>query len=418
MDDYTKILPKMLSGDELVKALSVAPKYNENSKNMDIGERLIALSNLYDIYIPSKMSIEIYNKLYLSLYNSLKKKSSKLASQQRYENYKRFLTGNSNSIIGGSDSFTIIGTSGIGKSTAINRAVDVIVKDCKFNDNLFSPVIPFVTVQCPFDSSVKGLAVEILMKIDSILGTSYFNNKNGKYIVNRCTTDTLISQISTIAINNIGVLIIDEIQNVANSKNGKNIIGFLTQLINNSGISICMVGTPESVLFFEGAEHLARRTMGLKYTTLPYDKYFKNICDILFKYQYTVKSTSINEEMYKWIYEHSYGNISIIISLIHDAQEIAITSNIDKLDIKILNEAYQSRIEMYHKFIQPTVHRVTVKKEKKFNKQTLQNSEDIIQECITTQFDNIADILKTSKENNTDFIDMLKQSISVEVIKI
>ena len=138
----------------------------------------------------------------------------------------------------------------------------------------------------------------------------------------------------------------------------------------------------------------------------------------MFQYQYTVKNALINEEMYNWIYEHSYGNISIIISLIHDAQEIAITSNIDKLDIKILNEAYQSRIEMYHKFIQPTVHRVIVKKEKKFNKQTLQNSEDIIQECISNQFDNIADILKTSKENNTDFIDMLKQSISVEVIKI
>ena len=63
MDDYTKILPKMLSGDGLVKALSVVPKYDENSKTMDIGERLIALSKLEDIYIPSKMTIKIYNKL-------------------------------------------------------------------------------------------------------------------------------------------------------------------------------------------------------------------------------------------------------------------------------------------------------------------------------------------------------------------
>lgn len=47
MDDYTKILPKMLSGDELVKTLSIVPKYEE-VKNMDVGEKLIALSNLYD----------------------------------------------------------------------------------------------------------------------------------------------------------------------------------------------------------------------------------------------------------------------------------------------------------------------------------------------------------------------------------
>lgn len=39
----------MLSGDELVKTLSIVPKYEE-IKNMDVGEKLIALSNLYDIY--------------------------------------------------------------------------------------------------------------------------------------------------------------------------------------------------------------------------------------------------------------------------------------------------------------------------------------------------------------------------------
>lgn len=411
MDDYTKILPKMLSGDGLVKALSVVPKYDENSKNMDIGERLIALSNLYDIYIPSKMSIEIYNKLYLSLYHSLKKKSSKLASQQRYENYKRFLTGNSNSIIGGSDSFTIIGSSGIGKSTAVNRTVDVIVENCKFDCNLFSDIIPFVTVQCPFDSSVKGLAIEILMKINSMLKTQYLNGK----IIDKCTTDALISQISTIAINNIGVLIIDEIQNVANSKNGKNIIGFLTQLINNSGISICMVGTPESVLFFEGAEHLARRTMGLKYTALSYDEYFKNICNILFRYQYTIKNATINEEFYKWIYDHSRGNISIVISLLHDAQEIAIMSGLSKININILNEAYQNRIEMYHKFIQPSINKADKKKNKHIVSDRTNN---ITQDCVIKEFNNIETILKISKEKNIDFIKLLKQSIIVEEIKI
>lgn len=410
MDDYTKILPKMLSGDELVKTLSIVPKYEE-VKNMDIGERLIALSNLYDIYIPSKMSIEIYNKLYLSLYHSLKKKSSKLASQQRYENYKRFLTGNSNSIIGGSDSFTIIGSSGIGKSTAVNRTVDVIVENCKFDCNLFSDIIPFVTVQCPFDSSVKGLAIEILMKINSMLKTQYLNGK----IIDKCTTDALISQISTIAINNIGVLIIDEIQNVANSKNGKNIIGFLTQLINNSGISICMVGTPESVLFFEGAEHLARRTMGLKYTALSYDEYFKNICNILFRYQYTIKNATINEEFYKWIYDHSRGNISIVISLLHDAQEIAIMSGLSKININILNEAYQNRIEMYHKFIQPSINKADKKKNKHIVSDRTNN---ITQDCIIKEFNNIETILKISKEKNIDFIKLLKQSIIVEEIKI
>ena len=78
----------------------------------------------------------------------------------------------------------------------------------------------------------------------------------------------LIGAVSSIALNNIGMLVVDEIQNVVNSKNGKSLIGALTQLINNSGISICMVGTPESTVFFESAMQLARRSVGLQYTTM------------------------------------------------------------------------------------------------------------------------------------------------------
>ena len=61
---------------------------------------------------------------------------------------------------------------------------------------------------------------------------------------------------------------IDEIQHVAGHKSGMSLVRMLTQLINSSGISICMVGTPESVPFFEQAMQLARRTMGLSYGPL------------------------------------------------------------------------------------------------------------------------------------------------------
>ena len=93
----------------------------------------------------------------------------------------------------------------------------------------------------------------------------------------------LIGSVAQVALNHIGMLVVDEIQNVVNSKNGKSLIGALTQLINNSGISICMVGTPESTVFFEQAMQLARRSVGLQYTTMKYDEYFQSFCKIIFK---------------------------------------------------------------------------------------------------------------------------------------
>ncbi len=44
------------------------------------------LSDLYNIYLPSQMSTEIYSKLYLAILRSLQKKGTKLAVQQMNSN--------------------------------------------------------------------------------------------------------------------------------------------------------------------------------------------------------------------------------------------------------------------------------------------------------------------------------------------
>jgi len=54
-------LPAMKMGEELKEALAVLPEYDTDIKNASITERLLALSNIYDIYIPSNMSVEIYS---------------------------------------------------------------------------------------------------------------------------------------------------------------------------------------------------------------------------------------------------------------------------------------------------------------------------------------------------------------------
>ena len=90
-------------------------------------------------------------------------------------------------------------------------------------------------------------------------------------------------------------------------------------------------------------------------------------------------------------------------------------SGASKININILNEAYQNRIEMYHKFIQPSINKVDKKKNKHIVSDRTNN---ITQDCVIKEFNNIETILKISKEKNIDFIKLLKQSIIVEEIKI
>lgn len=282
MDNIANLLPKMLTGEELDKALEILPLYDDSIMEKSVPERLVALQDIYKIYIPSKMTREIYIKMYLSLLRSLQKKQSILATRQFTENSRMIRSQSYESIIGGSDSFTIIGESGIGKSSAVSRVVNLLADSPVIEINN-AKVIPCLQVQAPADSSIKGLLLEILRKADEVLETKYHENA----IRSHATTDMLVGNVCQAALKHIGILIVDEIQNVVNSKNGRNIVGALTQLINNSGVSIAMVGTPECTLFFEQAFMLARRSLGLNYKAMEYGDEFRNFCKTILKYCYT-----------------------------------------------------------------------------------------------------------------------------------
>lgn len=414
MIDFTTKLPEMKSGNELISALSIIPEYDETICQQNQAVRLMALSDLYQIYIPSQMSLEIYSKLYLALLRSMQKKGTQMAIKQRYENYKAIQQQSYSGILGGSDSFTIIGTSGIGKSSAISRAISLITENRIIEtDKPYTKIIPCLIVQCPFDSSVKGMLLEILRKVDEELGTNHYIHA----IKSRAsTTDMLIGAVSSIALNNIGMLVVDEIQNVVNSKNGKSLIGALTQLINNSGISICMVGTPESTVFFEQAMQLARRSVGLQYTTMKYDEYFQSFCKIIFKYQFLKNQTEITAAITEWLYEHSAGVVSVVVSLIHDAQEIAILTGKEILNLDTLNEAYQQRLSLLHGYIQPSVIQNKPTTRKKRTAASVKKNQ--IQSQPKQERYSITEISERAKAENLDVVELLKEVYTVVEVAI
>lgn len=414
MIDFTTKLPEMKSGNELISALSIIPEYDETICQQNQAVRLMALSDLYQIYIPSQMSFEIYSKLYLALLRSMQKKGTQMAIKQRYENYRAIQQQSYSGILGGSDSFTIIGTSGIGKSSAISRAISLITENRIIEtDKPYTKIIPCLIVQCPFDSSVKGLLLEILRKVDEELGTDHYIHA----VKSRAsTTDMLIGAVSSIALNNIGMLVVDEIQNVVNSKNGKSLIGALTQLINNSGISICMVGTPESTVFFEQAMQLARRSVGLQYTTMNYDDYFQSFCKIIFKYQFLKNRTEITAAITEWLYEHSAGVVSVVVSLIHDAQEIAILTGKEVLNLDTLNEAYQQRLSLLHGYIQPSVIQNKPTTRKKKTAASVKKNQ--IQSQPKQEGYSITEIAERAKVENLDVVELLKEVYTVVEVAI
>lgn len=409
MDHLLDNMPKLLSGKELENALAVFPEYNEEvATTGSQTERLIALSSIYQIYVPCQMTNQIYSKLYLAMLRSLQKKQSQLTVRQSYENIRMSKGLEYHGIMGGSDSFTIIGGSGVGKSSAVARCISVLTDNKPIEtNNPYNKILGIVQIQCPFDCSVKGMLLEILRVLDQMLETKYYDSA----IKSNATTDKLIGTVSTVALNHVGVLVVDEIQNITTNRNGKQLVGALTQLINNSGISICMVGMPEVKNYFSEGQQLARRSLGLEFSELEYGEEFKYFCSCLFRYQYVQHRTELSEEICKWLYEHSNGNISVVSFLIYNAQEIGILNGEEELNLNSLREAYSKRMSFLHGFIKPKkLPQISKVKKVQFK----------FEESISEMNDevSIAELVTQSKNSGQDILELLKQHMNVEMIAV
>ena len=345
MDNAIEFMPKILVGNELKEALSVLPHYAVAVRKGTVADRLIELNRLYDVYCPSPMSEEIYCKLYLALLRSFQKKQTKTATMQGNLNRQ----GIGNGIIGGSDSFTILGMSGIGKSSAIDRTISLIApKSIILTEEPYARIAPIISVQTPYDCSVKGLLLEILREVDKAIDTNYHTNA----LKARATTDALIGSVANVCLHSVGLLILDEFQNVC-GKNGSTLMGTLLNLINSSGISVAMVGTLETKTFLSNASfQLSRRSLGLEYGAMSLDKHFINLCRTLTSYLYVKNDFVLTDEIVQWLYSHSNGVTSVVVSLIKDAQEVAILDGTETLSIASLNKAYNQRLALLHNHIE------------------------------------------------------------------
>lgn len=409
MNDIMKKLPPMLSGKQLEEAMTVLPVFDPTIRFENAADRLIALTDLYRVFIPNDLSREIYSKLYLALLRSLQKKESIARIRQGNANHKTYAQQTINGIIGGADSFTIIGKSGIGKSSAISRAVQLITEGRVIeSDNPFTKIIPCVLVQCPFDSSVKGLLLEILRVVDEQLGSNYYVKSTSA----KATTDMLIGTVSQVALNHIGILIVDEIQNVAVAKNGRNLLGALLQLINCSGISIGMVGTPECTEFFSQAYQLARRSLGLQYDSMEYGSEFYNLCQILLQYQYVRHPMEVDDAVVRWLYEHTGGNVSSVVTLLHDSQEIGIMNGKDTLGFEELEEVYSDRMRLLHTYAAPKRKSQT----SEIKKGTVAMPEGS-KETTETEMIPISALIQQAKSESRNIAAFLKQFIPLEVLR-
>lgn len=159
-------------------------------------------------------------------------------------------------------SVCLIGWSGIGKTSSINHVIQlypqVILHRKSILNDEFTQLV-WLKVECPSKTRPKAVCSAILGAIDEALGTSYKSKITQPMSQERAraiTTDALKSYF-------VGVLIIDEIQNISDQRNNETFFNFIVELTNTVKASLIFIGTPKVKKFLDKDFRILRRFASL-----------------------------------------------------------------------------------------------------------------------------------------------------------
>lgn len=352
-------LPPILTKLEVINKLSMFPDYNDEERKLEDHYRYHCIQKIFNYFEPLKKHIDIEQRLsriirqgYLAKNPMGPEYAAMLCSGHnmiRCGDYELSNVGDFKTTAAG---FTIIGISGIGKTTTIERVLSLypqVIRHSKYkgqNLNLYQ--IPWLKLDCPFDGSLKGLCISFFESVDELLGTDYFK----KYGSGRLTVDHMIPRMAHIAnLHCIGVLIIDEIQHLSLAKSGGSdkMLNFFVTLVNKIGIPVVLIGTTDALPILQGKFRQARRGSGqgdLLWDRMKNDTEWRLLINGMWPLQWTKKESDLTDEIIDTIYDESQGIIDIAIKLYALSQVKAIAVGREQITAKLIRDVAKESLKL------------------------------------------------------------------------
>ena len=134
----------------------------------------------------------------------------------------------------------------------------VIVHTKYHGEDFLLKQLVWLKLECPREGSIKSLCIHFFLTVDDILGTNYYEN----YGSGRRTLDELLAGMIRVASwHYLGLLSVDEIQNLSEAKSGgeAKMINFFVQLENIIGVPFNLIGTSDAHALLMGRFRQARR---------------------------------------------------------------------------------------------------------------------------------------------------------------
>ncbi|EHD2270887.1 ATP-binding protein [Vibrio tarriae] len=335
-------LPPKVEDDELVIKLSNYPERLIEETKLETIERLDYLTRLKTLRQPLPLYFDVFRAIEMAIKEGY---SAKNPLSPTTMNYLHYSSDNRPDVEPRTGFFkpkgsgiTIIGESGVGKTCMLEQVLncfpDVIEHRYYQNKVLAIPQVVWIKVDCPDDSSVKGLCHRILEQIDQKLGHPPTTPAG--------TIALLLQQIeSKMKSNFLGILVIDEMQNLNLAKAGgaDRLLGFLHNLVNNLGIPILFCANPPFDELLSKSFKSARRAESSGYfdvELMKNDDEWELFVDELWCLQWTNVETPLTPSLNNKLYSLSAGNMDLAVRIYYSAQKAVIGSSDERITEEVL----------------------------------------------------------------------------------
>lgn len=351
-------LPEMLDKERTIEWLSSHPEWSESEKYEDERLRKHMIQRLSDYFQPWGVHItteEEIDTLIRQGYRSRNPRSSdySIVSHSIYKTIRN--KGNAFEQSGfhssTSAALTIIGYSGLGKTSSVGRIMsryDQVICHQNYGGPSFNQYqVTWLKLECPSNGSLKTLCTSFFTQMGRLLDEDFY----GKYVTSRFSAEVMIPHMEAIAHrHHLGVLIIDEIQNLTEAKhaNKTQMLNFFTSLVNSINVPIILIGTNKAVQLLQENFRYARRAAGqfgiINFEILKKDRVWNLLLKGMWQYQWTQTYTELTDELSDALFEESQGIPAIAVVLFSLCQREAIRTKVERITKELIIKTAHERL--------------------------------------------------------------------------